>query len=293
MGIQQVRYAPASELSWVALAELINRAFRQYLQPVYTDSAQLRNQVAAWDIDLDSSLVIFHGRREPIGVGLLGVRGRRGWISGFAIVPEWRRRGLGRSLLQRLIERARARAVTSLTLEVLVDNAPAIALYRSAGFRIQRELLSWERSPEGGALPVPAWKAAPGDPMALTADFDAWHAERPCWQQEKASLQPFLHRLQGWVLMWEQHPVAYALTQRGARQLVLADVGLAPGASARAVLRPLLQDLQLRHLNLTMALSNWPASDPLNRVLAALGFRVRLRQYEMRLELSGDASPAR
>ncbi|MGN6299594.1 MAG: GNAT family N-acetyltransferase [Angustibacter sp.] len=51
------------------------------------------------------------------------------------VAPSSRRRGLGRRLLQQLVARADALGVETLTLDVRGDNAGAIALYESAGFR--------------------------------------------------------------------------------------------------------------------------------------------------------------
>ncbi|MDX8402724.1 MAG: ribosomal protein S18-alanine N-acetyltransferase [Mariprofundaceae bacterium] len=47
------------------------------------------------------------------------------------VAPEWRRRGVGRGLMRRLMEAAGTDAVE---LEVRASNAPAIALYASLGF---------------------------------------------------------------------------------------------------------------------------------------------------------------
>lgn len=51
-----------------------------------------------------------------------------------AVVPDWRRRGIGKDLLAALLEQARADGVKALSLSVRRDN-PAIALYESFGFR--------------------------------------------------------------------------------------------------------------------------------------------------------------
>ncbi|RFD19967.1 ribosomal-protein-alanine N-acetyltransferase [Komagataeibacter melaceti] len=52
----------------------------------------------------------------------------------FAVTPAVRRRGIGRDLLARsMAEMARA-GVQTVFLEVARDNAPALALYHSAGF---------------------------------------------------------------------------------------------------------------------------------------------------------------
>ncbi len=43
--------------------------------------------------------------------------------------------GVGRALLDAVVEKARAAGFTELTLRVFADNAPALGLYRTCGFR--------------------------------------------------------------------------------------------------------------------------------------------------------------
>jgi len=57
-------------------------------------------------------------------------------IQNIVTAPEWRRRGLARVLLQRLLSRAAAGQVERVLLEVRAGNAAAIALYERFGFRI-------------------------------------------------------------------------------------------------------------------------------------------------------------
>ncbi|WP_426447364.1 ribosomal protein S18-alanine N-acetyltransferase [Siccibacter colletis] len=51
-----------------------------------------------------------------------------------AVDPAYQRRGLGRELLEHLIQTLEQRDVFTLWLEVRASNAPAIALYESLGF---------------------------------------------------------------------------------------------------------------------------------------------------------------
>ncbi|WP_024550795.1 ribosomal protein S18-alanine N-acetyltransferase [Siccibacter turicensis] len=51
-----------------------------------------------------------------------------------AVDPAYQRRGLGRALLEHLINQLEQRDVFTLWLEVRASNAPAIALYESLGF---------------------------------------------------------------------------------------------------------------------------------------------------------------
>jgi ribosomal protein S18 acetylase RimI-like enzyme len=52
-----------------------------------------------------------------------------------AVVPDMRGRGIGRTLLVRLIEQAQAEALPALSLSVSVRNPVAMRLYESVGFR--------------------------------------------------------------------------------------------------------------------------------------------------------------
>jgi ribosomal protein S18 acetylase RimI-like enzyme len=54
-----------------------------------------------------------------------------------AIVPEGRRRGGGRMLIERVVKHGRAVGAHKLELEVWVENAPAITLYARSGFEVE------------------------------------------------------------------------------------------------------------------------------------------------------------
>jgi [ribosomal protein S18]-alanine N-acetyltransferase len=57
-------------------------------------------------------------------------------ITTFGVHPRWRRRGVGRRLMVRVLELAREMRATRLTLEVRVRNDAAQALYRGFGFEV-------------------------------------------------------------------------------------------------------------------------------------------------------------
>jgi ribosomal-protein-alanine N-acetyltransferase len=56
-------------------------------------------------------------------------------ILSIGVAPEWQRRGIGRHMVEGLVRAARRADVTRLFLEVATDNEPAIALYKSLGFK--------------------------------------------------------------------------------------------------------------------------------------------------------------
>lgn len=57
-----------------------------------------------------------------------------GEITNVAVAPEYRRRGIGRRLVEELIRQGQAEGVSRFFLEVRTSNAGAIALYRELGF---------------------------------------------------------------------------------------------------------------------------------------------------------------
>lgn len=59
-----------------------------------------------------------------------------GNILNLAVLPPWRNRGLGRALLTQSLEAFRQVGCNKVTLDVTVENTPAVHLYRSVGFTV-------------------------------------------------------------------------------------------------------------------------------------------------------------
>lgn len=281
--MSNIELVPASQWGLAELTAVLNAGYADYYVPAQQNEAQVDRVVRAWDIDLAASSVACVGG-TAIGVVLLGVRGSRGWIGSLAVVPAWRRQGIGRRLMEHARGLVRARGLETLDLEVLTRNTPALTLYLALGFTIQRELLVWQRPAEQGALPDPFMKPQPLDPAWAVAQSPTWHDTPPCWQREAPSLRRLADdaRAVG-VTDEEGQPQAYGLFRAPvADQLRLLDVGAAPGANVRRVGRDLLQGFHLRHLGKTVTLVNEPVDSSWNPVFAALGYYVVERQHEMR-----------
>lgn len=59
----------------------------------------------------------------------------RAYIYAFGVLPEWRRRGVGRGTLACACDVLAAEGFARVALEVETENAPAVALYQAMGFR--------------------------------------------------------------------------------------------------------------------------------------------------------------
>lgn len=60
-----------------------------------------------------------------------------GHITNVGVLEEARRRGIGSMLMEKMMETAREKKMTGMTLEVRMGNAPAQALYHKFGFRAE------------------------------------------------------------------------------------------------------------------------------------------------------------
>ena len=75
-----------------------------------------------------------------------------GHITNIAVLPEYRRRGYGKSLVKYLINRAEKEGVKFLTLEVRVSNGAAQGLYRGFGFQAAGIRRGYYRRPDEDAM---------------------------------------------------------------------------------------------------------------------------------------------
>lgn len=168
-----MRLVPSEQLSLAELAELFTRGYEGYFVPMHFDEPTLRYMVDTWDIDLSRSRVV-----PGKGLCNLAIRGDRGWIGGIGVVPEERGNGVGRALMESVLELA----PPTVLLEVIEANEPAIKLYESLGFERTRVLEVWRvEAPEAAAQNV---------------DQSTLGQTGLPWQREDESLPPDYERVE-------------------------------------------------------------------------------------------------
>jgi ribosomal protein S18 acetylase RimI-like enzyme len=118
-----------------------------------------------------------------------------GYVVQIVVDPRVRREGIGRSLLGVLAARFRRAGCSTWSLDVKVDNAPAIALYESVGLRTARRStslrLTWaavDRLPRDGREVV-SEVVDPADDEALEAAFDLPRGQLAVLRTRKGRIQ--------------------------------------------------------------------------------------------------------
>ncbi len=151
--------------------------------------ARLREYAHVYDIDLACSCVVTEST-TMLGLGMLGVRDNRAWITRLGVLPSGRRKGVGNAIMSELIAQAKARRFDNIWLEVIEGNTPAHILFRKFNFQETRDLIVARRPPNPHTAVFPS-----GIKRVTTLDHEeaiillSHRKKRPNWLNETESLQ--------------------------------------------------------------------------------------------------------
>ena len=176
----------ASEYTVEALTGIYNQTRIDYIVPMPMNPERLYEYIDVYDVDLARSVVALVDG-EVLGLAMLGVRPGRTWITRLGVIPDRRRCGAGRSMMQYLLDQTRDLGIEHIVLEVIKNNVPAHTLFRRFGFVENRELLILRRPPgppRAGAPPYEATLLGEAEALALLQRRQSV----PSWLDETASL---------------------------------------------------------------------------------------------------------
>lgn len=102
---------------------------------------------------LPGSILVALSRREIIGYAIGILREEElGHIISIAVAKNERRRGVGRALLGRLMERLSGAGVRRIVLEVRKSNFEAKSLYQKFGFETKKEIKGYYKDGEAAEV---------------------------------------------------------------------------------------------------------------------------------------------
>jgi len=152
-----VQLIPVSQFTDEQLAAIYNRTRVDYLMPMQMDAARLGEYIKTYDVSREHSMVARTSGGEMLGVNMLGLRTGRAWLTRLGVIPNTRRHGVGKLLMESLMQRTLDLSISFFMLEVIKNNIPAHQLFLNLGFYEVGELLILRRSPLTQVVdPIPA-----------------------------------------------------------------------------------------------------------------------------------------
>ena len=138
-----MNYVLMDETHISAVAEMEKLCFSDPWS-VNSITSELNNPLSLWLVAMDEDKL----------VGYVGSQSVLGWsdMMNLAVLPDYRRQGVGEGLVKELIEKLQEQKNTCLTLEVRSSNAPAIGLYEKMGFVQVGKRPNYYRNPKEDAL---------------------------------------------------------------------------------------------------------------------------------------------
>ena len=276
---------PASRYTFEQLADLYNQTRVDYIVPMPMNARRLQEYVHAYDINLDLSVVALNPQGDVTGLGMLGLRENRAWISRLGVLPERRGRRTGLFITEHLLHQARLAGARLAQLEVVKGNVPAHSLFRKLGFRETRELLIIRRPPGTAPLiPPPVGSSATEMDADGIAICLAMREPGASWLEETRSLYR-AGSLQGLWVTLPNGSGGWVVYQQTAFQLTHIVCGT-PASAHEPVASALLHHLHRLHPRRDSKVENIPADSPYLPAFTNAGYLEAFRRVEMDLRLA-------
>lgn len=118
----------------------MNKSHIDGIMEIEKDSFVIPWSRAAVEKELSNNLAIYAVVKENdkvVGYGGMWHVVNEGHITNIAVHKDYRRKGIGNIIVNKLIEIAEEKEMIGLTLEVRKSNFPALELYRKNGFKLE------------------------------------------------------------------------------------------------------------------------------------------------------------
>ena len=220
-----------------------------------------------------------------VGFGLTGFRETKGqryfYDSGTGVIPGYRGKKIGNALLKELIALMQEKKIDLFLLEVLENNAPAIALYEKHGFRKTRRLLCFEAMKEDlkhdGASYV-KFETTDADWGKLAGD-NRFQLYEPTWQNALPSLKNVSEKYVCVKMLEGSQPIAFGFIHKVRGNI--PQIGILDGYRNSDVLNELVCSLTQHTTSEKIVMLNVEDGSVLGPLLTEAGFQNDVNQYEM------------
>lgn len=276
-----------ASVNFEAYVDAFNLAYSDYFVPMNLSIETMQSLIEREDISLDDSLVAVDGKRI-IGMCMLAIRGKRGWIGGMGVIPDYRRQGIARNIMANLLDRAKACGLRDTYLEVITQNVGAYALYEDIGFRKTRILAILDRGSQDSIdSPANGYMIQTVDATTVFPLFNDFHDSPLPWQRSFETIQYFALNtpLICTVITTKADTetiLGYALAWISSQRIQYIDVAVDPKVPLREEIGvTLIEQLHQKYPNASGGIVNIGEDDVMLQPMQSVGYRQTLRQYEM------------
>ncbi len=284
MGREILNTQSAINYSIEELTEAYNQTRQDYIVPMPMTPARLQAYVDAYDVDLKSSCVVLDEEDSDliIGLGMLGRRHNRSWITRVGVLPYTRKLGAGGEIITHLIETSKRSNIQFTWLEVIYGNDPAQRLFMRNHFKQTRELMVLRRPPmttitDRKLLAMPAI-VEECDKEDAISEF-AESSEIPNWLNQAETLRNLDDLLVKRIVFqsgWEGR-LFYELTTLQIKRVIVQVIN----GPAEQVTAASLAWLHQEHLMPDAVCENFEVNDPRIKGYLRAGYFESFRRVEM------------
>ena len=102
--------------------------------------------------EADTSFFVFLENEKILGYAGLQIVFDEGYVTNIAVTKEARGRGIGKALIETLVNFSKEKSLAFISLEVRESNIPAISLYKKFGFEDKGKRKAFYQSPTEDAI---------------------------------------------------------------------------------------------------------------------------------------------
>ncbi len=267
------------------ILDSFNLSFSDYMVPFQLTLQQLKFKMVAEDIDLAYSIGAFE-ENNLIGFILHGKRSLdhsfQLYNGGTGVIPEKRGNKLTQKMYDFALSNFKSKSISSIVLEVISENVPAIKSYEKVGFKFVRKLNCFK----GDLKELKQHKKV----IVKEIDHSSWEIfhelgeVKNTWQNSKESLRKSKNNVFILGAILDKEVVAYlALSKSNNR---LRQIAVSPEFRRQYIGSTLLNHLSTNHSGTTSFINVDAHAPDLNAFLQKVGLVNFLQQDEMILKLA-------
>jgi GNAT superfamily N-acetyltransferase len=285
--MKMIRLKRMSDCTWNEAMQAWNEGFQGYFADMTMTIERFTDRFGMEGLSPALSVIAFDGD-IPVGMivnGIKEIKGEKvGWNGGTAVAPAYRKQGVGKVMMDFVLDVYAENGVTVATLEAIRENEKAIALYEQKGYRIFDRLVHLKQN---GKLQLPEAQNFTIQPMrppqVVPLSFYVQHAP---WQTQALNVRD----AEAAIAYEGNEAVGYALykhmyNEQGELTHILLYQCVGMGAQEREIVASLLYHVLRSNVECARMAINLPEESTAAALLQEAGFMVYVSQVQMRKEM--------